>query len=270
MMIRRFLMVALCAMLVACGGGGSDKTPLNDACSDIGLSTKVLKIVNGTSCGDLASSPVVRVFLLDAGGGIAGFCSGSMIASNAVLTAGHCLAVEPAAVSIVYGEAETALAALVEQVHVHPDYQRVENSQTQAVFNDVAVMVLDRNLSLPTLPLARSVAPFAGQILSVFGYGTDENGDFDGNLLRSGQMSVTGVTPNHISALYDGTGSNTCTGDSGGPLVMTIAGQPAIIGVTSSGSRTDCLAGDNSLFTNLQSQEVFSFIQQVVPSIGTL
>lgn len=266
--MRRIVICLFACLLCGCSSGGDDNgdSLSTDACSVISLPSRIgLRIVNGTSCGNLQASPVVRVGLFDSLGVPLGFCTGSMLSRTAVLTAGHCFLGDPQLVIVNYGDIGATTNVSSRSYSIHPGFALSES----AAFNDVAVVHLSRSVNLPILPILSSRSAEEGEVGAIFGYGTDEAGNLDLSDLQSGQMRVSSVTANHIGAEFEGEGSNTCTGDSGGPLILTVNGEPAIAGVTSSGSRLDCLEGDKSLFANLDSQTILDFLVDQVPDLQT-
>lgn len=259
----RFIILAAitCFGLVSCtksdsNDGSSDgRGPSTNACQLIGLSEK---IINGTECQSESRSPVVRVEIVT-GANRLSLCSGTMIAPNAVLTAAHCFNERALLVQIeVAGRAYPA-----SRVTLHPDFRQGSG----ALINDAAIIRLVSSPGLPTLPIGISRAVRSDDIVSIFGFGVDE--DEDGDVLRSGQSRVDNVTTEHIQVIYDGNGSNTCQGDSGGPALIAINGQQTVVGVTSTGTVGGCGEGDDSRFTNLQKPSVLSFIRQQVPEALT-
>jgi len=265
MRLEKFLLALIVCFGIGCSDSGDDNSgsdggsPSNNACSDLNLPTK---IINGTPCGNLLNSPVVRLVLIDPLGQQS-VCSGSMITKKVVLTAGHCFLFSPTRVLVIYGNSlATGTAVEAESWNVHPGFTGSDN----VVFNDVAVVRLPQDLPLPTLPILISSSVEPGDIISIFGYGTDENGNIDFENLESGQMRVAAVTSAHIRADFNGEGSNTCQGDSGGPATFVINGVTHIVGLTSSGTIVECLEGDNSFFANIQNSSILAFLQNNVPN----
>lgn len=264
LLINFVLILALLASGSGCsGGGGSDDQealePKNNACDVIGLPAKV---INGTPCGELNRSPVVRLVMFRSSDGLTAFCSGVMIAPSRILTAAHCFQGGVHRVVAVVGDSlQTSTQYEASGWNVHPGFQ----GSNVLLLNDVAVVQLAENLTLPVLPLLVSTSVEAGDIVSIFGYGTIQDGTFTFEELRSGEMKVAEVTATHIRADFKNVGSNTCVGDSGGPLIFEINGAATIAGLTSTGERVDCLANDRSYFANIQAESILSFLQQVAP-----
>ncbi len=255
--------VFLCLPLLSCGGGddGNDSGPGTNACSTLGLHTR---IIHGTECSD-EGSPVVMI-VLETSDGSSSLCSGTMISSTDVLTAAHCFAQNPSSAYIL---AEGVRVNAV-RYSLHPDVTYTG----QSVLNDVAVLRLQTPVGLPTLPLLAGTTLESGDIIQIFGYGIteDQSSSKDtAGTLRSGEMLITSISPDHITTNYGGEGSNTCFGDSGGPAVFTTpAGAVGIVGITSSGALENCGPGDISLFANVQGNSILNFITQAVPSVGVI
>ncbi|RIL08792.1 MAG: hypothetical protein DCC75_08040 [Proteobacteria bacterium] len=254
------------AALSACsGGGGGDDAPIGtDSCSVLGLQSR---IINGTECTS-ANSSVVQIVLIFNDGSL-GSCSGSMITSRDVLSAGHCFP------SRVRGAFVTANGARVDGASFsrHPDYQETPG----AIFNDVAVLRLSSAVNLPTLGIVAGRDVKNGDLIDIFGFGESEGDPGDSSTsgtLRSGQMRIEDVTQNHLASSFDGSGSNTCAGDSGGPALLQYGSESGarvgIVGITSTGVKRDCGEGDVSLFTNVQSDSVLNFIVGAAPQVEVL
>lgn len=268
----KFRTLALILSLLAVGActkssnddGGSDALPQTNACSVLGLNTRV---ISGTSCSE-TNSPVVKINIINTDA-TQGLCSGTMISSTAVLTAAHCFLEHD--LQLAYIEAN-GVAVPATEVAIHPGVavgSDSNNNNTPVVLNDVAIVHLSSAVTLPTLSVLSSQSPQRDDIFSIFGYGLDENSNL--GVLKSGQSVVETVTTQHITARFDGVGSNSCNGDSGGPAILSLAsGANAIIGVVSSGTLTTCQTGDLSYYANVTSAALLSFIQQEVPTVGLL
>lgn len=254
------LLIALITLShTACGGGGGGDSLSTNSCSTIGLGPR---IINGTNC-TAGSSAVVPITLFNRDGS-SGLCSGTMLTDNDVLTAAHCFLLSDVVVAVVTvgGRDITGKRATL-----HPSVRR-DVGNPSILLNDVAIIQLKESVDTPTLPLLSSRALVPGDVFSIFGYGLDD-GDNVG-ALRSGEMRTDAVTNDHINSMYEGEGSNTCNGDSGGPALLTFrngngTAQTGIVGVVSSGSRSDCREGDLSIFTNAQSRTNLDFILSIVP-----
>lgn len=269
MRIARFTVyICLVSTLFACGGGGGDDAGdlRTDTCSTIGLSAR---IVNGTQCSD-TNSAVVPIRISTRTNDF--LCSGTMITGTYVLSAAHCFLFD----ADNNGSADQIISASItangrqisaSRVFVHPDYYET----AEALFNDVAILNLDSPADLPIIPIVLSQAVSGGDVVQIFGYGSTGNTAGTG-VLRSGEMRVTEVSENHLITQFNGSnGSNTCVGDSGGPAFLTLPdGSVGIVGITSSGVREDCGAGDTSLFSNVQGSRLLAFITSVVPGVPTI
>ncbi|MCB0354278.1 MAG: trypsin-like serine protease, partial [Bdellovibrionales bacterium] len=244
--MRAIVIAIVCTPLLQCSGGGGDSDGEDlsrNACPVLGLNSR---IIQGTTCGE-SNSPVVEVTIVTLRGEI-GLCSGTLLTSNDVLTAAHCFFDGAISAQVEVGNQSSTVAEVTNHPNVAVD------PDTGATFNDVSILRLRTPLSASTLPVISEREIRVGDTVSIFGYGL--NADGIPEVLRSGQMKVSGVDSEFIAAKFDGEGSNTCNGDSGGPAVLSYTsgetGVNGVIGVVSSGTNADCLAGDTTFFANLQ------------------
>lgn len=245
------LLITSLLISVGCGGSGGSNSHVE--------ATICPRVINGETC-DPVGSPIVELNIISPKGAVS-LCSGTVISSTKILTAAHCfLATNVSAIVVNNG------TSLIDAVaySIHPDV-RVE---TNSIINDVAIVQTGSAINSPTLPILIGTSPQVGDTIGINGFGLDENGEL--GTLRGGTMKISNVTPNHVFAQYDGELSNTCNGDSGGPATYTINGAVAVIGITSTGVKTDCSEGDESLFTNIQSSSVLDYLSNVAPEIGIL
>lgn len=260
--------------LLGCSGG-DDSAETAAACGVIGLPAK---IINGQSCGNIDSASVVRIIAqVQVGDTVENtpICTGTMINSDTVLTAGHCIinrlsGLRVVGLGIYVGEPGQGTFVNGIGYSIAPNYYW--DSAVQRIFNDAAVLRLERALNLPVLPILTSRTPSFGETGYVYGYGARQTGDTqegtDFFSLQAGSMTIQVVTPNHLFVVFTGSGVNVCNGDSGGPMVLLNNGQPTLAGVVSQGTTEGCVAGDVTTFTNLQSPDILAWLQDLVPGIG--
>lgn len=130
--------------------------------------------------------------------------------------------------------------------------------------NDLAFVVLDRDVTLPVSPLREQGRAVIGEAVTLVGYGFDD-AMADGSVLDvttqprthnthltiadvgpAGDDGVTSAPPRSIVVA----GPSGCIGDSGGPLISSATG--AVLGVYSLLDGTTCLAADaRNLFTDV-------------------
>ncbi|XP_049947521.1 trypsin-1-like [Schistocerca serialis cubense] len=193
-------------------------------------------------------------------------CGGSILTSNAILTAGHC-AVDDTDVFAVAGEHDlssdegTEQEIRVSQQIVHPDFAG------GVAPNDIAVFILESSLSLGTyvqtigLPTSGSL-PAGGSTAVTAGWGRTETAG-EPKILQTVDVSIIDyetcsqdidelgfgnpLTDTMICTgpLYDGI--SVCSGDSGGPLVQ----DGLLIGVVSWGLNMCGYPGAPSVYTRV-------------------
>src|SRR3954466_9515664 len=210
--------------------------------------TSSVAIVGGHDAGPYPS--VARITF-----GASFLCTGTLIAPNWVLTAGHCGSItgdavaSPAAwpaplidVEIGGDTAGSGENVAVSQAIVEPNY--LLNSGY-----DITLLKLSRNSTKTPTKVAGSAETAswaAGTLEKIVGWGTTSEGGDLPNHLQEAQVPITTDSTcgnaysdfdaaTMICAGYPQGGTDTCQGDSGGPLFGTVSGALRVVGATSFG-----------------------------------
>jgi hypothetical protein len=179
------------------------------------------------------------------------YCTGTLIASEYVLTAGHC-ADDVSAVDGRFTVGGTTYST--SQIFLHPAYNGNRIGVDDSA-NDLAILQLNTAVTGVTpSPIFRGT-PRVGDMLTLVGLGAGGDGDgHDGSFgtKRVGTTPIDGVTPRRILWTFDNNSeSNTAPGDSGGPAYLEVDGVLYVAGVTSGGSRSNAGIGDRSYDTRV-------------------
>ena len=179
------------------------------------------------------------------------FCAGSLIRSNWILTAAHCVKNPPLELKIVVGlhklnDQNSIESFSAKKIIIHPEY----NKKIQADF-DFALIQLNSDSRFEPIEMNPSEIEIQNEERSIMvttaGWGyTQEGGDVSNTLMK---VQVPLVSPKRCEAAYRGKitdrmicagldkgGKDSCQGDSGGPLIDELSTKrKKLIGIVSWG-----------------------------------
>jgi secreted trypsin-like serine protease len=186
-------------------------------------------------------------------------CTGTLIAPNTVLTAGHCgsitggagvaspAAFPPQAIDVRIGSNKPDAGGddvPVTKVTVEPSYLATDGY-------DITLLTLSRNSTMTPTKVSGSVETSLwtpATLEQIVGFGTTSEGGNLPDTLQKAQVPITTdaycsnaystfEAKTQICAGYDKGGTDTCQGDSGGPLFgKTALGDLKVVGATSYGN----------------------------------
>lgn len=194
-------------------------------------------VVNGTETSQWPAVGLLAAVDLEQERG-SPFCSATLIADGAILTAAHCaeaaeIYAESFDIVFVVGPslAEVEDYAFVDRFTVHPDYV-FDQTQVDA---DVAVGFLEGNVAATPMPLLATGASWDGVTLTIAGYGLTSDNANDAGTKRTAQMPVWFLDQSIVYALDedDPDAPNACSGDSGGAALRETGTGMVLAGVVS-------------------------------------
>lgn len=210
-----------------------------------------------------AGSYPYMAFVISFEGESASVCSGTVVSSNVILTAAHCVLDEtfsaihePAGFRVVTGNVDWASSprtvSTVTGVAVDPNFAYVAVPSYFPVRGDAALLQLSAPIPQPPIRLATSQVWNTGTAAVLAGWGEATPGGGAVETLRIGEAEVQ--SPEYCKSkssrfeaawsvcVLDSAGSrySICHGDSGGPLLVFPGGEPLQIGVASYGVSETC------------------------------
>lgn len=180
-----------------------------------------------------------------------GICTGSLLRSNVVLTAAHCIPqgpdVKEASIYVVFGKdlrkQNEVKVRLVTDYVIHEKYGRANLGGEDE--NDIALLKFSGDLpegfQLAELLQDDSLVKPSSKV-TLAGYGfvwTDGEESYSDNTLRKVDVNVIEHFGNTEVVLDQSKGRGACHGDSGGPAFLEVEGKQLIWGITSRGGGLD-------------------------------
>ncbi|MFZ3228848.1 MAG: trypsin-like serine protease [Pseudobdellovibrio sp.] len=276
--LRLTLSLTLLAFLAACAPA-TNSTPTTYQSSEAAQS----EIIGGMNV-DLKfaqQNGVVGIFDAESGG----LCTGSLIAANLVITAGHCVNVSHPTAMLVFFTPNFQEAIIRDQtgnfkynpklvraglkVIRHEKYGDASIKETDAQ-HDVALIRLESaapaEFSLAQLaPSQLTTSLHAGSLVTLAGYGVStykadpKSGrplasTGSGLLRKVDKIQVLTVRPNGEEIMFDQSqGRGACHGDSGGPAYFTdaVSKKTFVIGVTSRDASPNRSCDSKTIYTGM-------------------
>jgi V8-like Glu-specific endopeptidase len=193
-----------------------------------------------------------------------GSCSGTLVGTNLVLTAGHCVSDSgiPSDYKVFVGSEIHDVA----EVWEHSSYDSSTNDEAAAPY-DLGMLVLSTPVTnYAPVPILTGHRLRKGEQYYLAGYGTNEDTwDTSRSFIDNFKIGATKLEYRDASLLW-GThtpfGSSICAGDSGGPAYLVNGNRVALVGVASIGlnteSRNECILVEDGEFAHVDLQSASS------------
>lgn len=193
-------------------------------------------------------------------------CTGSLIASNIVVTAGHCTQLNPQNIAIMFSTKIPKTQDEVSKIPVRrvvagrtsPLWPKL-NSEQEKDWGDIAILRFQGAVPAGYKPakLLKSIASLkSGDSIILAGFGIiDGITKADTEALRKTEVSMLDPIFSNSEVLFDQSkGQGACHGDSGGPAFYKSGNQLFLFGVTSRGYKDDKdQCNRSAIYTNIVS-----------------
>lgn len=247
-------------------------------------------IVGGTAVADNDAIAASTVGLASENMGV--FCTGSLIASNVIITAAHCAIATDEPMQVTFGTVESTqqkrnvLKGIITKAYANHlqkeqdaqgDREKMMAAAMEKNQGDIALFIFEGNA--PAGFRAADIVAKQSQLtkdasVTLAGFGATTMTPFPsspGKLLKA-NVKLSDPTYSETEVLFkQDQGRGACHGDSGGPAFLNVNGKVLLFGVTSrsatlSGGST-CLEG--SIYTNIVSHMAWirSAVQQLRAAI---
>ena len=202
-------------------------------------SSNLSALVGPSSDGEEFSSSIVMV--LKSAKGRASFCSATVIDTDVILTAAHCIAEPEQMVILLRRKAVPDVFLQVRSVQVHPLYN-AQSITNRRVSIDLALLrvTIPAGISLLPLTMKFDYQPRKASALIIAGFGqTNEKDRKSEGHLRQTEIQIRDPLSDILIWANGGAKAMTgaCSGDSGGPIIDPISRQIIAVTAWASGSQ---------------------------------
>lgn len=186
--------------------------------------TTKLRIIGGSIPSDGGLIERSTVALVSSSGQV--FCTGTLIGSRAVVSAGHCLSGYGGTLYIAFGRNASEFQYIsASSYRVHPNYT---GSFNKAVPSDIASITLSQSAPSGYSPVSITSQPSSGTVY-LAGFGQTASGS-------SGQLYYKAVSVQGNAGDEFQVSNGACYGDSGGPAYVYNGSTLSVAGATSRGA----------------------------------